>query len=46
MTEINDSPFLKDKEYLLNHDLCDIPGLNDFDYIYKDINSDKKKIIK
>ena len=29
MTEINDSPFLKDKEYLLNHDLCDIPGLSE-----------------
>ena len=29
MTEINDSPFLKDKEYLLSHDLCDIPGLSE-----------------
>ena len=29
MTEINDSPFIKDKEYLLNHDLCDIPGLSE-----------------
>ena len=30
MTEINDSPFIKDKEYLLNHDLCDIPGLSEY----------------
>ena len=29
MTEINDSPFIKDKEYLLKHDLCDIPGLSE-----------------
>ena len=30
MTEINDSPFIKDKEYLLTHDLCDIPGLSEY----------------
>ena len=30
MLEINNSPFIKDKEYLLNHDLCDIPGLSEF----------------
>ena len=30
MTEINDSPFIKDKEYLLSHDLCDIPGLSEY----------------
>ena len=29
MTEINDSPFIKDKEYLFKHDLCDIPGLTE-----------------
>ena len=30
MTEINDSPFIRDKEYLLTHDLCDIPGLSEY----------------
>ena len=30
MTEINESPFIKDKEYLLTHDLCDIPGLSEY----------------
>ena len=30
MTEISDSPFIKDKEYLLSHDLCDIPGLSEY----------------
>ena len=30
MTEINDVPFIQDKEYLLTHDLCDIPGLNEY----------------
>ena len=30
MLEINNSPFIKDKEYLLNHDLCDIPGLSEY----------------
>ena len=30
MTEINEIPFIKDKEYLQTHDLCDIPGLNEY----------------
>ena len=30
MTEINESPFIKDEEYLLKHDLCDIPGLSEY----------------
>ena len=30
MTEINGSSFIKDKEYLLTHDLCDIPGLSEY----------------
>ena len=29
MTEIKDSPFIKDKDYLLTHDLCDVPGLSE-----------------
>ena len=41
MTEINDSPFIKDKEYLLTHDLCDIPGLSEYqsDNINKEVNN-------
>ena len=30
MTELNDVGFIKDKEYLLTHDLCDIPGLSEY----------------
>ena len=30
MTEINEVPFIKDKDYLLSHDLCDIPGLSEY----------------
>ena len=29
ITEINEAPFFGDKDYLLSHDLCDIPGLNE-----------------
>ena len=28
MTEINQMPFIKDKEFFLTHDLCDIPGMS------------------
>jgi hypothetical protein len=30
ITELNDMGFIKDKEYLLTHDLCDIPGLSEY----------------
>ena len=42
MIEINDSPFIKDKEYLLSHDLCDIPGLSEYqgNQIKEDESSD------
>ena len=40
MTEINDSPFIKDKKYLLTHDLCDIPGLSEYQ-----ANKEKKDYI-
>ena len=30
MTEINGTPFIKDKDYLLEHDLCDVPGLTEY----------------
>ena len=29
MTEINDSPFIRDEKYLSEHVLCDIPGLSE-----------------
>ena len=37
MTEINESPFIKDKDYLLTHDLCDIPGLNEYQGNYNNL---------
>ena len=51
MTEINDCPFIKDKKYLLTHDLCDIPGLSEYqggntqkgETEDKDKNEDKKE---
>ena len=39
MTEINDVPFIEDKEYLLTHDLCDVPGLTE----YQKTEQNKKK---
>ena len=51
MTEINESPFITNKEYLLNHDLCDIPGLSEYQEAenpdggeepYRDQNSDNE----
>ena len=30
MTEINRKSFIKDKNYLLTHDLCDMPGLSEY----------------
>ena len=30
MTELNEVEFIKDKKYLLTHDLCDVPGLSEF----------------
>ena len=48
MIEINDSPFIKDKEYLLSHDLCDIPGLSEYQgiQIKEEENSDTLQDIK
>ena len=42
MTEINSEPFIKDKEYLAEHDLCDIPGLSE----YQENQNNEKKIEK
>ena len=30
MTEIKEAKFIKDKDYLLTHDLCDVPGLSEY----------------
>ena len=30
MTEIKEAPFIKDKNYLLTHDICDMPGLSEY----------------
>ncbi len=30
MTEINDAPFIEDKNYVLEHDLCYVPGLTEY----------------
>ena len=32
MIEINEIPFIKDKDFLLTHDLCDIPGLSQYQH--------------
>ena len=39
MIEINEIPFIKDKDFLLTHDLCDIPGLSE----YQDNNNNEKE---
>ena len=39
MTEINEAPFFRDKDYLLSHDLCDIPGLSE----YNETNEENEK---
>ena len=45
MTEINNSPFIKDKSYLENNDLCDIPGLSEYqdNKVYEKNESEKTK---
>ena len=39
MTEINKSPFIKDENYLLTHDLCDVPGLSEAQKDIEDKNN-------
>ena len=41
MTEINNSPFIKDENFLLTHDLCDIPGLSEAQNDIKEENDIK-----
>ena len=42
MTELNEVEFIKDKEYLLTHDLCDIPGLSEYQTVKTNEN---KKLV-
>jgi len=47
MTEINKAEFIKDKEYLLTHDLRDIPGLSEYQAsINEDYNKKEKNTIQ
>ena len=41
MTEIKQSPFIKDEKYLLTHDLCDIPGLSEYQGTNKEEKEEK-----
>ncbi len=41
MTELNEPGFIRDKEYALTHDLCDIPGLSESQ---KDQSKETKEI--
>ena len=41
MTEINNIGFLKDEQYMLTHDLCDIPGLSEYQEQIKVKKEDK-----
>ena len=43
MTEVNTTPFIKDKEYLLSHDLCDIPGLSEYQEPKKEKDNKQKE---
>ena len=43
MTEINTEPFIEDKEYLAEHDLCDIPGLSEYQENLNDEQNIEKK---
>ena len=45
MTEINESKFIRDEKYLLTHDLCDIPGLSEYQGIKKEEKTCEKKDI-
>ena len=42
MLEIGESKFIKDEKYLLTHDLCDIPGLSEYQQNIKE----KKEVIE
>ena len=44
ITEINSLGFLKDSNYMLTHDLCDIPGLSEYQAQDNDSNQKKEEI--
>jgi len=44
MTELNEVEFIKDKEYLLTHDLCDVPGLSEYQDTKTKTNENKKLV--
>ena len=43
MTEICTTPFIRDKEYLMTHDLCDIPGLSEYQGNEEDKQKEEEK---
>jgi len=43
MTEIKNMPFIADKDYLLKHDLCDIPGLSEYQENQKKTDNEMKE---
>ena len=43
MTEVNQVEFIEDKNFLLNHDFCDIPGLSEYQRTPEDITPAKGK---
>lgn len=45
MTEINNIGFIKNKNYMLTHDLCDIPGLSEYQEQNK-VNKEEKEVLK
>ena len=48
ITEINNKGFIKDENYMLNHDLCDIPGLSEYqeEQNNENINKNDNKDLK
>ena len=43
MTEINETPIIKDEDYLLTHDLCDLPGLSEYQNQQSEKNESNQK---
>ena len=43
MTEINETPIIKDEDYLLTHDLCDLPGLSEYQKQQTDKNGSNQE---
>ena len=43
MTEIKETPIIKDEDYLLTHDLCDLPGLSEYQKQQSEKNESNQK---